>query len=136
MSSSVTLVAAVSGFLPRLMFLLSPSLPKNSIVKVIRQQAGLHGAIREVRAVMCKSLGGLRSNCGTVVLVASALNSARDAGFCFNTHVVLHGARSDRKAVIGESLSLLLGKLCNCREGRVGSPLSAGDKNLKLRVTS
>ena len=85
---------------------------------------------------MCKSLGGLQSNCGTVVLVAAALNSARYAGFCLNPHVVLHGARCDRKAVIVESLGVLLGKLCNCREGRFGSPLSTGDKNLELRVTS
>ena len=85
---------------------------------------------------MCKSLEGLQSNCGTVVLVTSALNSARYAGFCLNPHVVLHGARCDRKAVIVESLGVLIAKHCNCREGRSDSPLSTGDKNLKLRVTS
>ena len=72
---------------------------------------------------MCKSLGGLRSNC-----VASALNSARYASFCFNPHVVLHGARCDRKAMLVESLGVLLAKHCNCRGGRSDSPLSTGTR--------
>ena len=46
-------------------------------------------------------------------------------------HAGLHGASGERRAVIGESLGVLRGKLWNCRGGRVGPPLISRGKTLR-----
>ena len=76
-------------------------------MQVIHQQAALHGAIRERRLSSVTPPACFEESLGTVLLVVSALICAFDAGVCFNTHVGLHGASSDRKAVIGESLGVV-----------------------------
>ena len=75
-------------------------------------------------------------SCGTAVEAASALHCSLEARLCVDIHAGLHGASSERKAVVCESLGVLRGRLYNCSGGRVGSPLSSRCKSLRHSAKS